>query len=158
QGNFGSLAGLPPAAMRYTEARLSAVGTEMLNDLDKDTVEMTPNYDGRLMEPTVLPARFPYLLVNGGEGIAVGLATSIPHPNVGEVCPAVIKLLDAPQATVDELISIVPGPDFPPGGIICGRQGIFDGYRTGRGKIVIRARATINEEGLRNQIIITEIP
>jgi DNA gyrase subunit A len=158
QGNFGSLAGLPPAAMRYTEARLSAIGTEMLADLDKDTVDMVPNYDGRLLEPTVLPARFPYLLVNGGEGIAVGMATSIPPHNLGEVCSAVIKLIDAPQTSVDELISIIPGPDFPTGGIICGRQGIFDGYRTGRGKIVIRARATINEEGLRNQIIITEIP
>lgn len=158
QGNFGSIAGLPPASMRYTEATLSAPAVEMLADLDKDTVDMTPTYDGRMLEPTVLPARFPYLLVNGGEGIAVGMATSIPPHNLGEVCDAVVKLIDSPQVSVDELISLVPGPDFPTGGIICGRAGIYDGYRTGRGKLVIRARATINEEGSRGQIVITEIP
>lgn len=158
QGNFGSIVGLPPASMRYTEARLAPVAVEMLADLDKETVDTAPTYDGRMLEPTVLPARFPYLLINGSEGIAVGMATSIPPHNLREVADAVIKLIDAPATTVDELISIIPGPDFPTGGIICGRQGIFDGYRTGRGRIVIRARATINEEGSRNQIVITEVP
>jgi DNA gyrase subunit A len=158
QGNFGSLAGLPPAAMRYTEARLSAVASEMLNDLERETVDMVANYDGRRQEPTVLPSRFPNLLVNGADGIAVGMATSIPPHNLGEVCDAVIKLIDAPNTTVDQLMDLIPGPDFPTGGIICGRQGIIEGYRTGRGKIIVRARAHINEEGSKTQIIITEIP
>jgi DNA gyrase subunit A len=158
QGNFGSIAGLPPAAMRYTEARLAAAAAEMLADLDRDTVDMVPNYDGRRLEPTVLPSRFPNLLVNGADGIAVGMATSIPPHNLREVCDAAIKLIDAPQTTIDQLMEIIPGPDFPTGGIICGRQGIIDGYRTGRGKTVIRARAHINEEGNKSQIVITEIP
>ncbi len=158
QGNFGSVAGLPPAAMRYTEARLSSVAAEMLDDLERDTVDMVPNYDGRRMEPTVLPSRFPNLLVNGADGIAVGMATSIPPHNLREVCNGVIKLIDAPHTTVDQLMEIIPGPDFPTGGVICGRQGIIDGYRTGRGKIVLRARAHINEEGSKTQIIITDIP
>ncbi len=158
QGNFGSLAGLPPAAERYTEARLSGFAAEMLADLDKDTVEMVPNYDGRVKEPMVLPSRFPNLLVNGSGGIAVGMATSIPPHNLREVCAACIRLIDNPNVTIDELIQIVPGPDFPTGGIICGRQGIYDGYRTGRGKVVIRAHAKIDEEGSKTQIIITDIP
>src|SRR5262249_55864548 len=153
-----SLAGLPPAAMRYTEARLSAVASEMLADLDRETVEMVPNYDGRRLEPTVLPSRFPNLLVNGADGIAVGMATSIPPHNLREIADAVIKLIDQPSVSIEQLMAIVPGPDFPTGGIICGRQGILDGYRTGRGKVVIRARAHINEEGTRTQIIVTEIP
>lgn len=158
QGNFGSLAGLPAAAMRYTEARLSAVAADMLADLDKETVDLVPNYDGRLREPVVLPSRFPNLLVNGSDGIAVGMTTSIPPHNLGEICDAIVKLIDDPNTTVDELISIVPGPDFPTGGMICGTAGILDGYRTGRGRIVVRARATINEDGGRTQIIITDIP
>jgi DNA gyrase subunit A len=158
QGNFGSIEGQPPAAMRYTEARLSYPASELLADLDYDTVDLVPNYDGRRMEPTVLPSRFPNLLVNGADGIAVGMATSIPPHNLTEVCNAVIKVIDEPNVTIDELIQIVPGPDFPTGGIICGRQGITDGYRTGRGKIVIRARAKIDEEGTRSQIVITDIP
>jgi DNA gyrase subunit A len=158
QGNFGSLAGLPPASMRYTEARMSPIALELLNDLERDTVDMVPSYDGRRQEPTVLPSRFPNLLVNGADGIAVGMATSIPPHNLGEVCDAVIRLIDAPNTSVEQLMDIVPGPDFPTGGIICGRQGIIDGYRTGRGKIVVRARAHINEEGSKTQIIITEIP
>ena len=158
QGNFGSLAGLPPAAERYTEARLSGFAAEMLNDLDKDTVDMVPNYDGRVKEPMVLPSRFPNLLVNGSGGIAVGMATSIPPHNLGEVCKAVIRLIDKPSVTIDELMQDVPGPDFPTGGVICGRQGISDGYRTGRGKVIIRARARIDEEGARSQIIISDIP
>lgn len=158
QGNFGSLAGLPPAAERYTEARLSHFAAEMLADLDKETVEMVPNYDGRVKEPMVLPSRFPNLLVNGSGGIAVGMATSIPPHNLTEVCNAIIHLIDHPSATIDELIQHIPGPDFPTGGVICGRQGIFDGYRTGRGKVIIRARAKIDEEGSRSQIIISDIP
>jgi DNA gyrase subunit A len=158
QGNFGSIAGLPPAAMRYTEARLSAIAAEMLADLECDTVDFTDNYDGKYREPLVLPSKFPNLLVNGSDGIAVGMATEIPPHNLREVCDAVIRLIDEPDVTVDQLVEIIPGPDFPTGGIICGRQGILDGYRTGRGKISLRARATIREEGSRNQIIITEVP
>jgi DNA gyrase subunit A len=158
QGNFGSVAGLPPAAMRYTEARLSPVAGEILQDLDRDTVDFIDNYDGKYREPLVLPSRFPNLLVNGSDGIAVGMATEIPPHNLQEVCDGLIKIIDQPDVSIDELIEIIPGPDFPTGGIICGRQGIYDGYRTGRGKITLRARAEINEEGSRNQIIITEVP
>lgn len=158
QGNFGSIAGLPPAAERYTEARLSGFAAEMLADLDKDTVDMVPNYDGRVKEPMVLPSRFPNLLVNGSGGIAVGMATSIPPHNLGEVCKAVIRLIDKPSVSIEELMEDIPGPDFPTGGVICGRQGIYDGYRTGRGKVVIRAHAKIDEEGARSQIVITDIP
>jgi DNA gyrase subunit A len=158
QGNFGSIAGLPAAAMRYTEARLSPVAAEMLEDLDRDTVDMIPNYDGRRLEPTVLPSRFPNLLVNGSDGIAVGMATEIPPHNLREVCDALIRLIDEPDVGMEALMEIVPGPDFPTGGIICGRQGIVDGYATGRGKITLRARADIREEGSRTQIIITEVP
>jgi DNA gyrase subunit A len=158
QGNFGSIAGLPPAAHRYTEARLSPIGAEMLADLEQETVDYADNYDGKYREPTVLPSRFPNLLVNGADGIAVGMATSIPPHNLREVCDAVIKLIDAPQTTVDQLLEIIPGPDFPTGGVIFGRQGIIEGYRTGRGRIVVRARAHINEEGSKTQIVITEIP
>ena len=158
QGNFGSLAALPPPAMPYPEARLSAVAADMLADLDKDTVDTVPNYDGRLREPTVLPGRFPNLLVNGSDGIAVGMATNIPPHNLGEICDGIIKLIDAPQTTVNELINIIPGPDFPTGGVICGTNGILDGYRSGRGKIIIRARATVNDDGPRTQIIVQDIP
>ena len=158
QGNFGSIAGLPPAAMRYTEARLSPMASEMLTDLNHETVDMIPNYDGRHLEPTVLPSRFPNLLVNGSDGIAVGMATDIPPHNLREVCDAAVRLIDDPQATVLDLMELLPGPDFPTGGIICGRQGILDAYSTGRGKITLRARAEINEEGARSQIIITEVP
>ena len=158
QGNFGSIAGLPPAAHRYTEARLAHIGAEMLVDLERETVDFIDNYDGKYREPLVLPSRFPNLLVNGSDGIAVGMATEIPPHNLGEVCDALIHLIDHPEATVDELIELVPGPDFPTGGIICGKQGVLDGYRTGRGKLTLRARASINEEGSRNQIIIHEVP
>jgi DNA gyrase subunit A len=158
QGNFGSQAGLPPAAMRYTEARLSAVAAEMLADLERDTVDLIPNYDGRRLEPTVLPCKFPNLLVNGSDGIAVGMATEIPPHNLREVCDALIKLIDEPDIGIAELMAIVPGPDFPTGGTICGRQGIVEGYLTGRGKIVLRARADVNEEGKTSQIIIREVP
>jgi DNA gyrase subunit A len=158
QGNFGSIHGQPPAAMRYTEARLSAVAAEMLADLEYDTVDMTPNYDGRRMEPLVLPSKFPNLIVNGSDGIAVGMATEIPPHNLAEVCNAIIRLIDEPDVSDDQLIDIIPGPDFPTGGIICGKAGIRDGYRTGRGKVILRARASINEEGPRTQIIIHEVP
>ena len=130
----------------------------MLTDLNHETVDMIPNYDGRHLEPTVLPSRFPNLLVNGSDGIAVGMATDIPPHNLREVCDAAVLLIDDPQATVLDLMELLPGPDFPTGGIICGRQGILDAYSTGRGKITLRACAEINEEGARSQIIITEVP
>jgi DNA gyrase subunit A len=158
QGNFGSIAGLPQAAMRYTEARLSPVAAEMIQDLERDTVDYIDNYDGKYREPLVLPSKFPNLLVNGSDGIAVGMATEIPPHNLREVCDGLIKVIEDPDVTIDQLINIIPGPDFPTGGIICGRQGILDGYRTGRGKISLRARAIIHEEGSRSQIIITEVP
>lgn len=159
QGNFGSIAGLPPAAMRYTEARLSSISSLMLDDLKLDTVDFVPTYDESRTEPTVLPAKFPNLLVNGSNGIAVGMATSIPPHNLGEVCEAVIKLIDEPESTVDELFSIVTGPDFPTGGIICGRNAIRRGYHTGRSTVVVRARAEIEElKKNRQRIVVTEIP
>lgn len=158
QGNFGSIAGLPPAAHRYTEARLTHVAAEMLADLERDTVDFIDNYDGKYREPLVLPSRFPNLLVNGSDGIAVGMATEIPPHNLREVCDGAILLIDKPEATIDDLMEVVPGPDFPTGGIICGRQGLLDGYRTGRGKITLRARADIREEGSRSQIVIKEVP
>jgi DNA gyrase subunit A len=158
QGNFGSIAGLPPAAMRYTEARLSAIAAEMLADLDHDTVDFIDNYDGRYREPLVLPSRFPNLLVNGSDGIAVGMATEIPPHNLREVCTGLIHLIDDPEVSVEQLMQDIPGPDFPTGGIICGRAGILDGYRTGRGKVTLRARASVHEEGNRSQVIIHEVP
>src|SRR5438270_6561379 len=154
QGNFGSIAGLPPAAMRYTEARLSPVASEMLQDLERDTVDYIDNYDGKYREPLVLPSKFPNLLVNGSDGIAVGMATEIPPHNLREVCDALIKLIDEPELSMERLLEIIPGPDFPTGGTICGRQGIVDGYCTGRGKVTLRARAEIHEEGNRTQTII----
>ncbi|HVU89474.1 MAG TPA: DNA gyrase subunit A, partial [Pirellulales bacterium] len=159
QGNFGSIAGLPPAAMRYTEARMSPIAALMLEDLKLDTVDYVPTYDERRTEPTVLPSKFPNLLVNGSNGIAVGMATSIPPHNLGEVCAAAIKIIDDPDVSVDELMEIIPGPDFPTGGIICGRAGIRQGYHTGRGTIIVRARARIEEHNKgRFRIVVTEIP
>jgi len=159
QGNFGSIAGLPPAAMRYTEARLSAVAANMLDDLKLDTVDYIPTYDEVRTEPTVLPSRFPNLLINGASGIAVGMATSIPPHNPNEVCDALIRLIDDPDVSIEELMQIVPGPDFPTGGIICGRAGIRRGYLTGRSTVVVRARAAIEElRGNRSRIVVTEIP
>jgi DNA gyrase subunit A len=158
QGNFGSIAGLPPAHMRYTEAKLSPIAAEMLEDLERDTVDFIDNYDGKYREPLVLPSKFPNLLVNGSDGIAVGMATEIPPHNLIEVCNGIIRLIEEPDVSIDQLIEIIPGPDFPTGGIICGRNGILDGYRTGRGKVSLRARASINEEGNKAQIIIHEVP
>ena len=158
-GNFGSVDGDPPAAYRYTEARMSKVAVEMLQDIDKDTVDFQPNYDDRLKEPVVLPSHFPNLLVNGSTGIAVGMATNIPPHNMSEVIDGVCTIIDNPDATLDELMQSIKGPDFPTGGIIMGRSGIRAAYATGRGRIVVRARAEIEEEkNNRFQIIVTELP
>ncbi len=158
QGNFGSLAGLPPAAMRYTEARLSAVAAEMLQDIDRDTVDYTPTYDQRNNEPVVLPSKFPNLLVNGSSGIAVGMATSIPPHNLTEVCDAVVRMIDDPESTVDDILEVMPGPDFPTGGIICGRYGVRQGYLTGRSTITLRAKTHFDTEKSSDVIVVTEIP
>ncbi len=159
QGNFGSIDDDPPAAMRYTEARLSRLATEMLRDIDADTVEYQPNYDESKREPTVLPARFPNLLVNGSAGIAVGMATNMPPHHLGETIDAIVALIDDPDTDVEKLMKHVKGPDFPTGGIIVGRSGIRDAYRTGRGRIVMRARAHIEElRGGKSAIVITELP
>ena len=158
-GNFGSVDGDPPAAMRYTEARLSKIASEMLRDLDKETVDWYPNFDDTLMQPTVLPSRFPNLLVNGSDGIAVGMATNIPPHNLGEVISAVDALIDNPDITVDELMEYVPAPDFPTGGLIMGRGRIHQAYRTGRGGIIIRAKTEIEEaENGKHRIVVTELP
>jgi len=157
-GNFGSVDGDPPAAMRYTEARLSKLAMELLRDINEDTVNFVPNYDGYEQEPTVLPARFPNLLVNGATGIAVGMATNIPPHNLGEVIDATIALIDDPELTVADLMKIVPGPDFPTGGIILGQAGAHDAYTTGRGPIKVRAACEIVEEGGGERIVVTEIP
>ena len=158
QGNFGSLAGLPPAQMRYTEAKLAPLAQEMLRDLDKDTVDFVQTYDQKGTEPTVLPGRYPNLLVNGSTGIAVGMATSIPPHNLGEVCRAVTALIDDPDIGVEELMEHVPGPDFPTGGVICGRAGILQGYRTGRSTLTLRARTKFETKGRTETIVVTEIP
>ncbi len=158
-GNFGSVDGDPPAAYRYTEARMNKLAVDMLSDIEKDTVDMVPNYDDRLKEPTVLPCHFPNLLVNGSMGIAVGMATNIPPHNLGEVVDAVCTLIDNPDCTLDELMESIKGPDFPTGGIIMGRSGIRAAYATGRGRIIVRSRAEIEEEkNGRFKIIVTEIP
>ncbi len=158
QGNFGSIAGLPAAAMRYTEARLSPAAAMMLEDLNLDTVDFIPTYDEQRTEPTVLPSRFPNLLVNGTTGIAVGMATSIPPHNLREVCEALIRLIDDPDITIDELCEIIKGPDFPTGGIICGRLGFRQAYMTGRSTIVVRARTSMEENKNRSRIVVHEIP
>ena len=159
QGNFGSIDDDPPAAMRYTEARLSRIATEMLRDIDADTVDFEPNYDESRKQPSVLPSRFPNLLVNGSAGIAVGMATNMPPHRLGEIVDAIVQLIDKPDANVDDLTKHVKGPDFPTGSIIVGRQGIRDAYRTGRGRIVMRARAHIEElRGGKTAIIVTELP
>ena len=149
QGNFGSIAGLPPAAMRYTEARMSAIAAMLMEDIKLDTVDFIPTYDERRTEPTVLPSKFPNLLVNGANGIAVGMATSIPPHNLGEICDAVIRVIDDPDVSIDELLEIVPGPDFPTGGVVCGRAGIRRGYHTGRSNITLRGKARIEEHNNR---------
>jgi DNA gyrase subunit A len=161
QGNFGSVDDDPPAAMRYTEARLAQVAEQMLLDIDRDTVDFADNYDGSQREPSVLPARLPNLLVNGASGIAVGMATNIAPHNLREVCDGLTYLIDNPDATPDELINFIQGPDFPTAGIIMGREGIQQAYHSGRGRVVIRARAFIEEMergGNREQIVVTELP
>ncbi len=159
QGNFGSLDNDPPAAMRYTEARLAEIAQEMLVDIDKDTVDFAPNFDDTLKEPVVLPSRLPNLLVNGSSGIAVGMATNIPPHNLSEVCHAITFLIDNPEATTDELIEFIPGPDFPTGGIILGREETQRAYTTGQGKVVVRGKAQIDEPTkVGHRIVITELP
>ncbi|MDO8136600.1 MAG: DNA gyrase subunit A [Candidatus Brocadiales bacterium] len=159
QGNFGSIDGDPPAAMRYTEARLAEASMALLEDLDRDTVDFVPNYDDTREEPTVLPSKFPNLLCNGSSGIAVGMATSIPPHNVNEICDGILKVVDDPRASVDELLTIVKGPDFPTGGLLCGNSGIIEGYKTGRGAVTVRARAHVETTKTgKKQIVFTEIP
>src|SRR5207247_550236 len=159
QGNFGSIDDDPPAAMRYTEARLSKMATEMLRDIDANTVNFGPNYDESLREPSVLPSRFPNLLVNGSAGIAVGMATNMPPHHLGETIDAVVAMIDNPDIDADGLMKHVKGPDFPTGAYIVGRSGIRDAYRTGRGRVVMRARAHIAERrGGKSAIIVTELP
>ncbi|HEX5011291.1 MAG TPA: DNA gyrase subunit A [Planctomycetota bacterium] len=160
QGNFGSIDGDPPAAMRYTEARMSAAASLMMDDLERETVDFVPNYDGSRQEPVVLPSAFPNLLVNGSSGIAVGMATSIPPHNAREICAALKLMIRKPDASVDELIELVPGPDFPTGGILCGQLGVRHAYATGRGNAILRCRAECiaEEKGKRARIEVTEIP
>jgi DNA gyrase subunit A len=159
QGNFGSIDGDPPAAMRYTEARLDHLAAEMLADIEKDTVDFMPTFDGSGVEPVVLPSAFPSMLCNGSSGIAVGMATSIPPHNLNEVVDALVRLIDDPNVSVDELIGIIQGPDFPTGAIICGREGIIQGYRTGLGRIRVRARIHFEEDKRgHRRLVATEIP
>jgi DNA gyrase subunit A len=159
QGNFGSIDGDPPAAVRYTEARMNRIAEEMLRDINKNTVNFGPNYDGSQEEPLVLPAAFPFLLANGSSGIAVGMATNIPPQNLREICSAITTLIDNPEASPEDLTKIVRGPDFPTGGIILGRKGIHDAYLTGRGRIIVRARVTVESASSgKDSIIVTEIP
>ena len=159
QGNFGSVDGDGAAAMRYTEARMSRINLEMLADIDKETVDFSPNFDETLMQPNVMPCRYPNLLVNGSSGIAVGMATNIPPHNLGEVIDGVVRLIDNPDVTVQELMEVIKGPDFPTGAQILGRRGVYDTYTTGRGKIVVRAKTDIEPmPGNRQRIVVTEIP
>ncbi|MBI3601816.1 MAG: DNA gyrase subunit A [Candidatus Omnitrophica bacterium] len=159
QGNFGSIDGDAAAAMRYTEARMASMSESMLSDIDKETVEFSPNFDGSLTEPDILPGMVPNLLVNGSSGIAVGMATNMAPHNLNEIIDGLMVLLDNPESTIKDLMKLVKGPDFPTGGIICGREGIVDAYNSGRGKVIIRARASIEQQkGNREAIIITEVP
>ena len=159
QGNFGSIDGDSAAAMRYTEARMAAITREMLTDIDKETVDFAPNFDESLQEPMLLPAALPNLLINGSSGIAVGMATNVPPHNLGEVVDGVICLIDNPEATDKDIMKKIPGPDFPTGGIICGREGIKTAYKTGRSPIKVRAKAVIEQHKNNKEcIVVTEIP
>jgi DNA gyrase subunit A len=159
QGNFGSIDGDPPAAVRYTEARMNRIAEEMLRDINKETVDFGPNYDGSQTEPLVLPAAFPFLLANGSSGIAVGMATNIPPQNLREICAAVDRLIADPATPIEELMKLVRGPDFPTGGIILGRKGIRDAYTTGRGKVIVRAKVTVeSSRSGKDSIVVSEIP
>ncbi|NOR85460.1 DNA gyrase subunit A, partial [archaeon] len=157
-GNFGSIDGDSAAAMRYTEVRMQKIAEEMLKDIDMETVNFAPNFDDTLQEPVVLPSMIPNLLINGSEGIAVGMATKIPPHNLSEIIDATIKLIDDPESTVEDLIEIVKGPDFPTAGRICGRSGFTAAYRTGRGKVNLRAVAEVEEKNDKRRIIISELP
>ena len=157
-GNFGSVDGDSAAAMRYTEARMNKIAVEMLRDINKDTVEFVPNFDGEEKEPSVLPSRYPNLLVNGSSGIAVGMATNIPPHNLGEVIDGTIMLMENPEIEILDLMTVIKGPDFPTGGIIMGKAGIRAAYETGRGKVLVRAKVLIEEENSRNKIIVNELP
>ncbi|MFC1868033.1 DNA gyrase subunit A [Thermodesulfobacteriota bacterium] len=159
QGNFGSVDGDPPAAMRYTEVRMTRLAQDFLSDLEKDTVDFSPNYDDSLSEPVILPTNIPNLLVNGSSGIAVGMATNIPPHNLSEVCAAIVRVIDRPETRVEELMGIISGPDFPTAGFILGKKGIFEAYKTGRGIIKIRARAFVEMVGKsRERVVVSEIP
>ncbi len=159
QGNFGSMDADPPAAMRYTESRLMPIGEVMLRDIEKQTVDFAPNYDGKELEPTVLPSAFPQLLVNGSQGIAVGMATNIPPHNLGEVVDALVHLIEHPEAQFEDIVKLIPAPDFPTGGFIVGRAGIHEAYRTGRGRVVMRAKCSVEQlKGGREAIVVTEFP
>ena len=157
-GNNGSMDGDSPAAMRYTEARLSKISNELLKDIDKDTVTWAPNYDDTLMEPTVLPAKFPNLLVNGANGISAGYATNIPPHNLGEVIDATIKRIDSPNCRLETIMDIIKGPDFPTGAIVEGKKGIIEAFETGRGKVMVRSKVRVEKTKGKEQIVITEIP
>src|SRR5882672_5756227 len=158
QGNFGSIDGDPAAAYRYTEARLTRLAEEMLRDIDRETVDFVPNFDGGMMEPVVLPSRFPNLLANGSSGIAVGMATNVPPHNLRELIDALTLVVRAPACTLDDLLEKMPGPDFPTGAIVCGREGIRAAYATGRGLLTVRARAEIETSKRGERIVVTEIP
>src|SRR5438034_6545325 len=159
QGNFGSTDGDPPAAMRYTEARMTAPAMELMADLEFDTVDVIPNYDDTRTEPTVFPAKFPNLLVNGSTGIAVGMACNLLPHNLREICDAIVKVINKPDIELGELMEIVKGPDFPTGGVICGKDGIVEGYKSGRGRLTLRAKLEVEEQkGGRASIIVSELP
>ncbi|KPK27302.1 MAG: DNA gyrase subunit A, partial [Nitrospira bacterium SG8_3] len=159
QGNFGSVDGDPPAAMRYTEVRMTRLAQDFLSDIEKETVDFNTNYDDSLSEPSILPTTIPNLLINGSSGIAVGMATNIPPHNISEVCDAIIRVIDQPDVGLEELIGLVPAPDFPTAGFILGRKGVYEAYKTGKGIIKIRARAFVEKVGKRRErIVISEIP
>ena len=159
QGNFGSIDGDPPAAMRYTEVRMAKITDQVLSDIEKDTVNFSPNYDGSEMIPDILPTRVPLLLANGSSGIAVGMATNIPPHNLNEIINGCLALIENPKSTIDNLLEIISGPDFPTGGIIDGKMGIYEAYKTGKGIIYVRAKTTIEEDKSGNRsLIINEIP
>ena len=158
QGNNGSMDGDSAAAYRYTEARLAKIAGELLSDLDKDTVKWAPNFDDRFLEPTVLPAKFPNLLVNGSNGISAGYATNIPPHNLGEIVDATIKRIDSPNCRLETILEIVKGPDFPTGGIVEGKNGIIDAFTTGRGKVIVKSKTEFKKEKGKEQIIVTEVP
>lgn len=158
QGNFGSVDGDPPAAMRYTEARLTHASVALMEDLEKETVDLLPNYDETKLEPVVFPAKFPALLANGSSGIAVGMATNIPCHNLGELVTATQMLIDNPKMTIDEIMEVMPAPDFPTGGLICGYRGVREAYHTGRGKIILRGVFHVEEQDGKKVLVIDEIP